>query len=230
MDAFEFDYIDCHESPVGLVCLRHRLLPDASVGVVTEITVDNALLMSSHVTASEQALARRGIELSPGGELQVLVGGLGLGYTAHEALRSPRVARVEVLEYVPGVISWMERGLMPLSAELLADERLSVEPGDVYARLAAEPTTRYDVILVDVDHSPDERLGSESDAFYSEEGLRRAARHLVPGGVLGIWSYAESPAFEAVLRGVFDDVCVEPVAFTNRVFGDPETNWLYLGS
>ena len=222
------DYLAAEESPLGLVCLRQRALAGDSQEVATEITLDHQFLMSSVNTASERALSERALALHAGAELSVLVGGLGLGYTARAVLESHRVAHVEVVEFLAPVIGWLRGGRLPLSDALNGDPRLSVTQGDVYARLAAEPSGRWDLILIDVDHSPEEPLGRESDSFYREAGLARARRHLAPGGVLGVWSYAESPRFAAALARVFAEVRVEPVRFENRLFGDEETNWLFF--
>jgi spermidine synthase len=222
------EYLAAEESPLGLVCLRRRAIAGEPGAVATEITLDHQFLMSSANTASERALADRAIALHGRADLAVLVGGLGLGYTAHAVLASPRVARVEVVEYLAPVIGWLRGGQLPLSAELARDARLAVTQGDVYARLTAQPMERHDLILIDVDHSPDEPLGRESDSFYGEAGLAHARCHLAPGGVIGVWSYAESPRFADALARVFDEVRVEPVRFTNRLFGDEETNWLFF--
>ena len=82
--------------------------------IVTESSLNHEFLMSSYHTASERALAWRALELHPGQGLDVLVGGLGLGYTAREALVSQRVARVTVVEFLPQVIAWLDRDLVPL--------------------------------------------------------------------------------------------------------------------
>ena len=166
--------------------------------------------------------------MAPGEGLDVLVGGLGLGYTAREALVSPRVARVEVVEFLPQVIGWLEKGLIPLADELKADKRLMVVRGDVYRRLSEPPERAHDLILIDVDHSPDDRLTAANGFFYSREGLERAKRHLKPGGVLGVWSYAESSPFAAALRETFREVRVEPVEFKNRFVGELQTDWLFF--
>ncbi len=222
------EYLAAEESPLGLVCLRQQALESDPATVVTEITLDHHFLMSSVNTDSERALASSAIALHAGADLSVLVGGLGLGHTAHAVLASPLVARVEVVEYLAPVIGWLRDGRLPLSAPLMADPRLAVSHGDVYARIARESEERWDLILIDVDHSPDEPLGSESAAFYSEDGLQRARRHLAPGGVLGVWSYAESPRFAAALARVFAQTRVERVCFENRVFGEQETNVVFL--
>lgn len=223
-----FAHLASEESPLGLVCLRRREVGSRPGTTVTEITLDHQFLMSSLNTASEQALAAVALEMHSGSDLRVLVGGLGLGYTAHAALASPRVARVETVELLAPVIRWVEQGLVPLSGALAADARLVVVQGDVYARLADPGDERWDLVLVDVDHAPGEPLGGESEGFYGEAGLRRARAHLAPGGVLGVWSYAESPPFAAALARVFAEVRIERVTFHNPLFEEDETNWLYF--
>ena len=165
-----------------------------------------------------------------GNDLQVLVGGLGLGYTAREAVLSQRVARVEVVELLPQVIDWLGRGLVPLSSELSGEQRLVVRQGDIYRRLAGSPHQRFDVILIDVDHSPDERLGEESGSFYSTQGLRTARQHLAADGILGVWSYAESSPFAEALSETFAQVRVEPVTYDNRMIDQQRTDWLFFAS
>ena len=222
------EYLAAEESPLGLVCLRRRAIAGYPDELATEITLDHQFLMSSANTASERALADRALALHGGVDLRVLVGGLGLGYTAHAVLASPRVARLEVVEYLAPVIGWLRAGELPLSAELTSDARLCVTQGDVYGQLASEPARTWDLILIDVDHSPEEPLGRESDSFYRAPGLARARRHLAPGGVFAVWSYAESPRFADELGQVFAEVHVERVRFENRMFGEQETNVLFL--
>ena len=228
MDASDLEILAYEPSPLGMICLRQRGIASEPGAVVTEITLDHQFLMSSHNTASERALARVGLEMHEGRDLRVLVGGLGLGYTAREVLRSDRVARVEVVELLAPVIDWLERGLVPLAGELRADARFAVSAGDVYCRLASRPQHEHDLILVDVDHSPDEPLGAGSASFYTEAGLELARRHLAADGVLGVWSYAESTSFADALRRVFRVVRVEALCFDNPVVEATETNWLFF--
>jgi len=221
------------DSELGVLCLRRRQLLSRPGTFVTDVTLDHELLMSSHLTASERALARRALELHPGRDLRVLVGGLGLGCTAHEALTAggERVARVEVVEYLPPVIDWVERGLVPLADALRADPRLAIARGDVYARLLEPPDSSarpFDLVLIDVDHSPEEPLDSPNARFYTEEGLGRTRRHLAPGGVLGVWSSTEHAPFAAALRALFAHVRVEPVTVENDLIEEEQTDWLFF--
>lgn len=215
-------------SPIGAICLRRRELPAEPGTLATEITLDGDFLMSSVNTASEQALASIGLEWHGGRDLDVLVGGLGLGYTAQAALAGP-TARVEVVEFLPPVIDWLERGLFPLADELRADSRFSVRAGDIFDLLAPKQDSGlHDLVIIDVDHSPDECLNAGGRAFYSEEGLLAAKSHLAADGVLGIWSYTESPVLVETLGRVFDEVRVESIDFDNRAIDEPETNWLFF--
>jgi len=198
--------------------------------MVTEVTLNHEFLMSSLYTDSERALSQKAIELHAGDELRILIGGLGLGYTAREALLPSRVAHVEVVELLPEVIDWLAKGLLPLSSELNDQRRLCITQGDVYQRLAESAQEQHDIILIDVDHSPDERLGEASSSFYSKQGLRSARHHLAPDGVLAVWSYAESSPFADALRTVFKTVWVEPITYENRLIDEQRTDWLFFAN
>ncbi len=229
MPTTNLEVLAYDQTSIGAICLRRRELLSSPGTIVTEITVDHMLLMSSHHTDSERALASRALERHGGSQgLHVMVGGLGLGYTAQEALNSSAVTRVDVVEFLPQVIGWMKNGLVPLSDELNSDPRFAVVEGDIYKMLAAPPGQRYDLILIDVDHSPDETLADANAFFYTEEGLERAKNHLAPGGLLGVWSYADNSPFATALRAVFPHGDIEPVAFDNELTGEHETNWLFL--
>ncbi len=217
------------ETPLGPLCLRRRALLSEPGTVVTEVTLDHAFLMSSYNTDSERAISNRSVELHGGHDLRVLVGGLGLGYTARELLNSGRVAAVEVIEFLPQVVKWLHDGLVPLSAELNAAARLRICPGDVYQRLHDAPTEQFDLIVIDVDHSPSDQLGEEDHSFYTAAGLANAKAHLRDGGILAVWSYAESSQFSEALRSTFSRVIVEPVTTMNALVGQEQTDWLFFG-
>ena len=223
------------QTPLGLLCLRRRNLlskPDTSV---TEVTLNHEFLMSSYLTDSERALSRIGLEMLSSTDsqsqagLNVLVGGLGLGYTAAEALKSDRVASVEVVEFLPEVISWLADAKVPLADQLNREQRLAVNQGDIYAKLTGPATTAFDLIAIDVDHSPEDVLGEQSHDFYSQEGLSCARSHLAPNGILGIWSYAEDSPLLVNMKQVFTDVRVEQVTVLNDLINEQQTDWLFFG-
>jgi spermidine synthase len=215
-------------TPLGPLCLRRRELLSAPGTVVTEVTLAHEFLMSSHITVSERALADSGLTMHDGVDLRVFVGGLGLGYTTEAVLAHERVARVEVVEFLPQVLGWLDDELFPVAPTLKRDARFQAVHGDVYAMLTGPPDGSYDVILVDVDHAPDDRLSDADSGFYTARGLEKARAHLAPGGVLGVWSYAESSPFSEALRAVFDVVEVERVTYHNDLIDDEITDWLFF--
>jgi spermidine synthase len=217
-------------TPLGDLCLRRRELLSRPGTVITEITLDHQLLMSSHNTESERALATESLARHPGEDLSVLVAGLGLGYTAAAVLQSARVERLEVIELFPAVVGFLDEGLVPLSADLLGDERFGVRQGDAYAMFDGQAVERWDLVLIDVDHSPEDHLGAGNQSFYTPSGLERAKSHLAVGGLLAVWSYADSSPFVDALHSAFAHVEVVPVRYVNDLVDEEHTDWLFLAS
>ena len=228
MSPSNIEFLAYVPTPLGDLSLRRRELLSRPGTVITEVTLDHELLMSSFVTVSERALADEALARHAGDDLRVLVGGLGLGYTASQALASPRVGHVEVIEFLPAVIGFLQDGLIPLSTELLAEPRLNVRESDVYALLDAAPDEKWDLLLIDVDHSPDEHLGGANASFYTRPGLERAKLHLAPDGILAVWSYAESSPFVDALRDAFVVVDAVPITYENELVEEENTDWLFL--
>jgi SAM-dependent methyltransferase len=228
MSPSNLEILAYESTPLGELCLRRRELLSRPGTLITEITLDHELLMTSYNTVSERALVQEALARHSGRDLSVLVGGLGLGYTASEALQSAQVKRVVVIELLPEVIGFLRDGLIPLSTELVAQTRLDVREGDLYATLRGSPGERWDLVLIDVDHSPEEPLGGANESFYSESGLAQAKQHLAPGGILAVWSYAESSPFVEALRASFECVEVVPVSFENDLVDERDTDWLFL--
>lgn len=230
MSAPLFEVLAYEETPLGPLCLRRRMTLAEPQQLVTEITLNHEFLMSSLNTDSERALAEYALAQVSGEELHVLVGGFGLGYTAHAALASQRVASVVVVEYLPEVIHWLHEGLIPLADELNGEPRLSVVEGDVYARLLSVPASDpYDAILIDVDHSPADQLDSSSAACYTPAGFSRIAQHLRPGGVIAFWFYEEHAATLAAMCQALTAVSTHRVSYYNQHVHQTFTDWIYTG-
>src|SRR6202140_3033247 len=231
-----FEELDYRPTPIGALSLRRRR--ELSLGVdVFETKLDDEYLMSSLFTASEIALARLGLAEFSGADLDVVVGGLGLGYTAQAVLEHEGVKSLVIVEALDAVIDWHEKGVLPLGPALTADPRSRFVLGDFFALAASKegfdpdaPARRFDAILVDIDHSPDLLLDPQNAFFYEPEGLRRLAGKLRAGGVLGLWSNAlPDDAFTARLRDCFAQARAEPGTFHNPLQDRPFTQTVYLG-
>ena len=227
-----FEELDWQPTPMGDLTLRRRT--DMELGVdVFEVKLGEEFLMSSLFTVAEEELADLGLAAVEGDGLQVLVGGLGLGYTAIAALRDPRVGAMTVIDTMPAVIDWHERGLLPVSKVLTDDARTRLVQGDFFALVRREPDTpdaRYDAILLDVDHSPRHQLDPSHADLYTEAGLLSLTRHLTDAGVFALWS--DDPpddAFMAVMALVFDSPRAHVVDFDNPVTGGVSSNTVYVG-
>jgi len=171
-------------------------------------------------------------------ELDVVVGGLGLGYTAQTALDDPRVHCLVVVEALEEVIGWHQRALLPDTAELASDPRVRLQRGDFFAMADSnvgfdpeEPGRRFHAILLDVNHTPRHVLHPSHRAFYTPAGLRKLVGHLLPGGVFALWSDdPPDPDFEAILAEVFDRSEASVVRFPNPLTGGYSTNTVYVAS
>ena len=182
----------------GEVVLRRRVVDDGSTRV--ELIVDGVFAMDDADVSTERALATEALRRCSGDRLEVLVGGLGLGWTAAAALADPRVAVVDVVELEPVLVAWARDGLLPGLSPLPAG-RLRLQVADVAERLAATPG-RWDAVLLDVDNGPGFLVHESNAALYRPAGLAVALAALRPGGVLAVWSSAPAPELVDRLAGL----------------------------
>ena len=211
----DLDILDSADTAIGQIYLSRRELLNQPGAWVYSVEINGRLLMSSVSPRSERQLATSALAKHRRSDgLRVLIGGLGLGYTAQATLESSRPSTGRVVDRMDFVIRWLKEGLLPLSEQLNADERLELVQGDVYAELLGPASATWDLILIDVDHSPDDPLDAASCAFYSAEGQKRVAGHLAPGGVLGVWSAHDSDSFAAVLDLTYPETSREQVRWT----------------
>lgn len=228
-----FEELDYQETRMGELTLRRRADPETGEQIY-EVKLKDEYLMSSLFTVAEEELATLGLAAAHGTHLNVLVGGLGLGYTAATALTDERVGRLIVIDALPAVIGWHERELLPVSAQLVRDPRTSLVHDDFFAVVRHAPeagSALYDTILLDVDHSPTFTLDPSHADLYTTAGLESLARHLAEGGVFGLWSDDPPDAgFMATLSSVFDGATAHVVDFANRLTGGTSSNTVYVAT
>ena len=174
------------------------------------IRVDGRELMSTRHAASEERLAE--VACAPFTTKkapQVLIGGLGLGFTLRKALETlPATAKVVVAELVPAVVEWNKKPAYNLAASELADRRTRIVLGDV-GTLIAKSSGEFDAIMLDADNGTTAMSSIGNRKLYEEVGLAQVMAALKPEGVVVYWSAQEEPMFKKRMAKAGFDVKVE---------------------
>ena len=234
--SVNFEELDFRPTPIGVLSLRRRR--QLSTGIdIYEIKLGDEFLMSSLFTAAEIELARLGLAGLERSGLDVVVGGLGLGYTAQAVLEHERVRSLIVVDALAEVIEWHEQELLPIGEQLNGDARCRLVHADFFAMTLSREGydrdaagRRFDAILVDIDHSPRNLLHPRHAALYTRHGLARLAEHLHPGGVFALWSNdPPDDAFMAALGSVFVTPAAHVVTLPNAQGDGEASNTVYVG-
>ena len=180
------------DSALGEIALRRR-------GEVVELVVNGVFAMDSVETCSELALADAA-GIPPG---RVLVGGLGLGFTAARLLDNG-AARVDVVELAAPLVEWARNGVTDRLGRVASDPRVTLHDGDIADWIGADQGPR-DAVLLDVDNGPGFLLHDRNRRLYRADHLAAVRAMLAPGGVLVVWCEAPSPGLLATLRTLDPD-------------------------
>ncbi len=221
------------QTPLGELTLRRRIEPLLQDREVFEVKLGDEYLMSSLFTESERQLATLGLA-SLADELDVVIGGLGLGYTAVEALKSKKVKTLIVIDLFQPVIDWHKAGLVSNGEILTNDPRCELRQGDFFelARTGFDindPNRKFDAVLLDIDHSPGHHLDQSNRSLYTAEGLTQVQNQLKPGGSFALWSNDPAGAsFAEHLRTVFASAAAHNVEFANPYTGSTSVNSVYV--
>lgn len=194
-----------------------------AVGAQYEIISNGVFLMDTRNGESERLLVRLAVRGRPR-QSRLLIGGLGVGFSLAEALLSPRLEHVTVVEIEPKIVEWCRTWLAPSSGNAISDPRVEVVIEDIGSFLdrGREP---FDAICLDVDNGPSWTVADANRTLYSEEGLALFHERLKPGGALTIWSAAEVEGFAERLRSVFARVDVVSVPAPR---GEPDVIYVAL--
>jgi spermidine synthase len=232
-----FKEIDSQTSSIGQISLRRRRIPVFGDRDIYEVKLGDEFLMSSMFVEAEEALSTLGLAAVQGDDLNVVVGGLGLGYTAVTALKDERIAELLVVDALDTVINWHKDELVPLGKILNSDTRNRYVLGSFFD-LAIDPSIgfdicdagkKFDAILLDIDHSPTEFLDVANASFYTSENLALMAEQLKPKGVFAMWSQnLPEEQFEKLLKTVFETVESHVVSFFNPMQNNVSTNSVYV--
>ncbi len=235
--SIHIEELDYQQTPIGELILRRRRFPVTGDTDVFEVILNDEFLMSSLFTAGEIALAELGLAFCKAEELNILVGGLGLGYTAATALADKRVLTMTVIEALPAVISWHQKGLLPASKNLADDPRCNYHTADFFALAEKKFNTLtsskggqyYHAILLDIDHSPNDVLHLDNQTFYTANGLTAVRDCLHESGVFALWSNdPPEESFVSLLSEIFPTTAAHVIPVPNPITGVAGTNTIYL--
>jgi spermidine synthase len=208
----------------GEIVLRERHDDEDAGTAVIELRVNGVYVMDSMETNAEEALALTALEHVEDPKA-VVVGGLGLGYTAHAVLTDARVEQIAVVEIEEALVEWMRDGTVPHGPAFLADERVKVVTADI-RQAVAEAVQKYDLVLLDVDNGPGHLVLESNAPVYEAPFLQDVRNLLRPGGAVAVWSSAQAPQLSDEMVAVFGDV--EPLPIGVDLQGRAEQYWLYL--
>jgi len=184
-------------------------------------------LMNSRLSGSEAALATLAAKkIEKVAKPQVLIGGLGMGFTLRAALAAfGSTAQIVMAELVPAVVAWARGPMAEIFGDSLSDPRVSIRETDVTEIIRAH-RSKFDAILLDVDNGPEGLTRKANDSLYSAIGLNAAYTALRPGGVLAVWSSGPNPAFAKRLRGAGFEVNEVAIRANGRGGGARHVIWI----
>lgn len=177
-----------------------------------EIISNGTFLMATYNGESERLLVRSALQHVDSPK-EVLIGGLGVGFSLEEALKDPRVNRVTVVEIEQKVIDWNSGALAHVSGNALAHPSTKLVHADLVAWIFDTDQT-FDLICLDIDNGPDWKVFDDNSSLYGHSGLSRLNSLLNPGGCLTFWSATESKEFAARLKAFFG---------TTRIYEVPQS-------
>lgn len=219
-----------HKTPLGELTLRRRTEALLQNIDVFEVKLGDEYLMSSLFTESERQLAQLGLA-GLEGELDVVIGGLGLGYTAASALENKMVRSVLVIDLFQEVIDWHRNKLVPMGRVLSEDKRCEMRQGDFFdlALTTFDNNRKFDAVLLDIDHSPEHFLDEKNRSFYSPEGLKDVRKQIKEGGAFALWSNDPvDEKFTERLESIFGTAMAHKIEFANPYSNSTSVNSVYV--
>lgn len=203
------EIIERCNSPRGELQLQKR-------GAEYEIIYNGVFLMATYNGASERAAVNEALQIAASsypGPFNVLLGGLGVGYSLREALACNDVAHVVVAEIEPAVIRWNRDYFAELNGQALADSRVEIFEGDFRHLLEREAAAvkknkagSYHLVMVDTDNGSSWLSLPSNDYFYSDQGLKLLSGILHPAGIASFWCSRREADFEVQLEKYFTGI------------------------
>ncbi len=235
--SINFEELDFQNTPIGDLFLRRRRMPSFGDLDIYEVKLGDDYLMTSLFHESEDQVSKLGLAEVKADNWDVLVGGLGLGYTAAVALEDKRISSLIIVEYLEAVIGWHKNKLVPMAEQIIEDKRCQIIQGDFFALSKniekgfdqANPNRKFDAILLDIDHTPTNVLSQTNKHFYTKEGLEELSTHLKAGGIFSLWADGKpEETFVNHLAEVFKSATSHLIEFDNPITGSKSVGTVYI--
>ena len=224
-----YEELDYQETELGGLMLRRRRMEQFGDFDIYEVKLGDDFLMTNLFHESETQLSIKSLEKVTGDKLDVVVGGLGLGHTAVDALKDERIEKLTVIEFLEPVIGWHKSHLVPMGKALTDDSRCELKHADFFKWASEAPDRKLDAILLDIDHTPTNVLHQTNTRFYTAQGLNELKLHLKAGGIFGLWADGKpDDDFLSHLQSVFPWAESHLIEFPNPITSGTSVGTVYV--
>lgn len=176
-----------------------------------EMVIDGVFIMASYNHLSSELLIRNAMKhFQSSNSIDVLVGGLGMGFTVKEACLYPDIEHVDVVEIQPAIVKWNKEYLYNYNDRCLEDDRVNIIVDDFYDYVTST-NKKYDIVSMDIDNGPMMLVKANNERVYNLSFFEKVKEIMKPGGIFVIWSCNQEPGLLEQTRQVFNKCYMEEV-------------------
>lgn len=175
-----------------------------------ELIINGIFIMASYNNLSSELLIRESMKLlTKRANVDILIGGLGMGFTVKEACSYRNVKSIDVVEVGATIVEWNKSYLTPCNRGCLKDGRVQIFIDDFY-NYVQQTQKKYDIISMDIDNGPMMLVRSSNYKVYQDTFFAKIKELLKPCGVFTLWSCNQDKRMLKQLQHTFS-TCREEV-------------------
>ena len=180
-----------------------------------EIIMNGVFIMASYNQLSSEQLVNKPMErLKFQHDVHILIGGLGMGFSAKEACSFPYISHIDVVEIESIIIGWNRTYFSENNHGCLDDPRIHMIVEDFYDYVMETPNT-YDLICMDIDNGPGLLVKETNQRVYQPSFFRGIKEIMEPHGIFSIWAYEKDEDLVGRIKKIFPNCSVEEVVEKN---------------
>ena len=180
-----------------------------------EIIMNGVFIMASYNRLSSEQLVNKPMErLKFQHDVHILIGGLGMGFSAKEACSFPYISHIDVVEIESIIIGWNRTYFSENNHGCLDDPRIHMIVEDFYDYVMETPNT-YDLICMDIDNGPGLLVKETNQRVYQPSFFRGIKEIMEPHGIFSIWAYDKDEDLVGRIKKIFPNCSVEEVVEKN---------------